>query len=187
VSRGLRWLLVVAVLFGVANIALVISGRKSERPDMSDQATTQDRVAPRPATRPADKGPFEEVVVVCELPAIGEPIPPVPGSGHGPNCPTSKVSSLLGIAIASPHGIKIGSVVSGGAAAQAGILPGDGIAKCDGEAVSCPSRLLPHLDQAEERRPVELTVKRPIRPADGPKETDEPDTASSEADEQSSQ
>jgi hypothetical protein len=187
VSRGLRWLLVAVVLLGLANITLVIVSREPEPPDVSAQAGPQDRPAARPLAPKADEASFEEIVLVCQLPGEGEPLLEVPGSGHGPSCPTTTVSALLGIAIASPHGIKIGSVVSGGAAARAGILPGDGITKCDGEAVSCPSRLLPYLDQAEERRPVELTVKRPIRPTDGPKETDEPDTASSEADEQSSQ
>lgn len=187
-SRGLRWLLVAVVLLGLANIALVIVSREPEPPEMSAQATLRDRPAARPAAPKADGGSFEEIVVVCELPGRGEPLSEARGSGHGPSCPTSEVSSLLGIAIASPHGIKVRSVVNGGPAARAGILPGDGIAKCDGEAVDCPRSLLPHLDQAEERRSVELTLKRPIRPAeDGSDEADKPGPTLPEDDEQLSQ
>ncbi len=104
---------------------------------------------------------------MVQLPAQGEPLTRVPGSGHGPRCPTTQVSSLLGIAVARPHGIVIQSVVADGPAAKAGIRRGDGIVKCDGKAVSCPATLLPHLDRGEKRRPVELTLKRPIPQDEG--------------------
>jgi|GEM_PF-1909576 len=187
-SRGLRWLLVAVVLFGLANVALLIVSREPESPDVPAQANPRDRPAARPVAPKPDEASFEEVVVVCQVPAREEPLSQVFGSGHGPNCPTTRVSSLLGIAIASPHGIKIGSVVSEGPASRAGIRPGDGIAKCFGKAVSCPASLLPLLGQEEERRPVELTLKRPIRPAEGGSDgADKPEQTSPEADEQLNQ
>ena len=185
-GRGSRWLPVVVVILALAAVALVVLGRKPNPPGVSAPGGSQERAAASSGAPTSGDMSFEEVVVVCELPAADEPLSDVPG-GHGKNCPTTKVSALLGVHIASPHGIKIESVIEGGPAERAGLLPEDGITKCDGKAVTCPRTLLPHLRRAEERRPVELTVKRPIRPPDSPEETEEPVPTSSEADEQLNQ
>jgi len=162
-----RWLPVIVVVLGLACAGLlaVLPGVRSG--NVSPRANPYSRLPARPTDLESDQAPFEEVVAVCQLPAADEPLLEVPGSGHGPNCPTTQVSSLLGIAIASPHRITIGSVVPEGPAARAGIKSGDGIVKCDGQTVDCPRTLLPHLGQAEERSPVELTLRRPIRAEDG--------------------
>jgi S1-C subfamily serine protease len=70
------------------------------------------------------------------------------------------MSAILGCAVASPHGIIVGSVAPDSSAAEAGILPGDSITACDGKIVTCPSTLLPRLKQGEEPRQVELTLRR---------------------------
>jgi membrane-associated protease RseP (regulator of RpoE activity) len=101
----------------------------------------------------------DRVVLTVEVPAWGEPLAPVGGS-HGPGCPTTEVSALLGIVIGSPHGILVAGVRPDGPAAKGGIKQGDSIVECDGAAVTCPSNLLPLLERGEERRPVELTVLR---------------------------
>lgn len=178
VGRASRWLIVVVVILGLAAVALVVTGRKPLSSGLSGLTKAGDRAASRAS---ASDGAFEEIVVVCELPALGEPLPDAP-EAHGPNCPTTQVSSLLGIGIATPHGIEIESVAEGGPAARGGILPGDGITACDGQPVDCPKTLLPHLGQGEERRPVELTVKRATRPDDDRDDADAPDTKAKPSD-----
>ena len=101
----------------------------------------------------------DRVVLTVELPAEGEPLT-ASRSGHGPGCPQTAVSALLGIMIANPHGILVARVTPGGPAAEAGIVRGDSIVECDGEAVTCPSKLLPLLERGEERRQLKLTVLR---------------------------
>lgn len=121
---------------------------------------------PRPDARaaalaqvPGPGSDADRVVLTVELPAEGEPLFPS-GGGHGPGCPQTQVSALLGIMIANPHGILVARVTPGGPAAEAGIVRGDSIVECDGEPVTCPSKLLPLLERGEERRPVKLTVLR---------------------------
>lgn len=166
-GRGSRWLLVVVVILALAVVALVVVGQNPNPPDVSGGSDAQERAAVGSDPQARARAPFETVVVVCQLPAADEPLSDVP-EGHGKNCPTTKVSALLGVAIANPHGINIESVIEGGPAERAGLLAEDSITKCDGKAVTCPRTLLPHLGRAEERRPVELTVKRSIRPAESP-------------------
>ena len=101
----------------------------------------------------------DRVVLTLVLPAEGEPLT-ASSSGHGPGCPQSQVSALLGIMIAKPHGILVARVTPGAPAAEAGIVRGDSIVECDGEPVTCPSKLLPLLERGEDRRPVTLTVLR---------------------------
>jgi S1-C subfamily serine protease len=70
------------------------------------------------------------------------------------------VSAILGVSITSPHGIVIGGVVPEGCAAKAGIQQGDSIVEAGGTAVTCPSKLLPHVERGAESRDIELTVRR---------------------------
>jgi S1-C subfamily serine protease len=101
----------------------------------------------------------ERLVLTVELPAAGEPLMGG-GPGHGPDCPQTQVSALLGVVIGNPHGILVAEVRPNGPAAEGGIMQGDSIVECDGAAVTCPSKLLPLLERGEERRPLELTVLR---------------------------
>jgi S1-C subfamily serine protease len=101
----------------------------------------------------------DRLVLTVELRAKGEPLSPG-GGGHGPGCPQTQVSALLGIVIADPHGILIARAVPGSPAAEAGIMTGDSIVECDGVPVTCPSKLLPMLERGDERRQLELTVLR---------------------------
>jgi len=116
----------------------------------------------RTAAREQVQGPgsdADRVVLTVELPAKGEPLS-ASGGGHGPNCPQTQVSALLGIMIADPHGVVVAGATPGGPAAEGGIVRGDSIVECDGQPVTCPSTLLPLLEQGEERRQLKLTVLR---------------------------
>jgi S1-C subfamily serine protease len=152
-----RALLIVGVLVvllaayvGIRFVALHVSA--DDEPHRDVRAAALARV-PEPGSD-ADR-----VVLTVEVPARGEPLS-AGGRGHGPDCPQTHVSALLGIVIASPHGILVARTVPGGPAAEAGIMKGDSIVECDGKRVSCPAALLPFLEQGEERRQVELTVLR---------------------------
>lgn len=128
----------------------------------TDPAASKSRPDPRAAALARVPGPgsdADRVVLTLVLPAQGEPLT-ASSSGHGPGCPQSQVSALLGIMIAKPHGILVARVTPGAPAAEAGIVRGDSIVECDGEPVTCPSKLLPLLERGEERRPVKLTVLR---------------------------
>lgn len=153
----LRWLLGLAAVLAVC-CAVVLVGQANSRPK---------RPARSPAAAPASKaarppsGPTEEIVLTLLLPAQDEPLSEVAGS-HGPDCPQTQVCALFGIEIAAPHGIRVGKVLAGSPAEAAGIVPGDSIVKCDGDEVTCPSTLVPYLEQRKERKPVELTVQRAL-------------------------
>jgi C-terminal processing protease CtpA/Prc len=79
----------------------------------------------------------------------------------GAGCPMNAVSLILDISFASPHGCLVGEVHPGGPAAKAGIKPGDSIVAADGSVVSCPSKLLPRVQQGSKPAQVVLTIKRP--------------------------
>jgi S1-C subfamily serine protease len=143
----------VVLLAGYVGIRLVVlnaSGGDEPRPDAR---------APALARVAGPGSDADRVVLTVVLPAEGEPLTASRG-GHGPGCPTTVVSALLGIMIASPHGIVVARATPGGPAAEAGIAQGDSIIECDGKPVSCPASLLPLLERGEERRPVKLTVLR---------------------------
>jgi len=159
----LRVLIIIAVILAVAyGVSLMmwsdarepLVGLASKGKDVAIRAYT--------AAKPQEALACEEVVLQLELPAKGEPLTPS-GGPDNPRCPQKRVSKLLGVDIANPHGIRIGSVMSDGIADAAGIKEGDSIAKCEGIEVSCPSDLAPHLGRKEEPRIVEITVRRPIK------------------------
>jgi S1-C subfamily serine protease len=132
---------------------------------------------PEEAAEP-DNADYIEVTV--ELPARGEPLA-WSGRGHGPGCPQTQVSAVLGIAIGDPHGVVVSRVIPDGPAADAGILPGDGIVKSGGVEVTCPSKLLPHLGREEERRSVELTVRRPVETGEAAEPAESAEAADTES------
>ena len=117
----------------------------------------------------------DSVVLTVELPAVGEPLAPS-GGGHGPDCPQTQVSSLLGIVIADPHGILVAGVTPRGPAAEGGIMRGDSIVECDGKPVTCRSALLPLLERGEQRRRLELTVLRGAKDSEVRPVSNEDDT-----------
>ncbi len=150
------------VLIGVVLLVLVAAYVGISFVLATDPAAKEPRRDPRAAALARVPGPgsdADRVVLTVELPAKGEPLA-ASGGGHGPGCPQTHVSSLLGIMIANPHGIVVARVTPGGPAAAGGIKRGDSIVECDGKPVTCPSSLLPLLEQGEERRQLKLTVLR---------------------------
>jgi hypothetical protein len=65
------------------------------------------------------------------------------GDERQERCPASQVSTMLGVTFSSAHGCVIGTVDPTGNAAKAGLKVGDGIRKCNGGEVTCPSTLDP--------------------------------------------
>ncbi|MBN1460529.1 MAG: hypothetical protein JXA57_13430, partial [Armatimonadetes bacterium] len=110
------------------------------------------------AVKPLAEG-YEDLVVTVTVPAESDPLAEAT-SGHGPACPQTKVSAILGMRIESPHGIICGIPKPAGPAGTAGIRRGDSIIMAAGEVVTCPVSLLPHIKPGPERRDIELTVRR---------------------------
>jgi len=132
----------------------------TQTPALSTQANS-----PAPSAQPAPAGPAlpmgkQELVLTVILPPSGEKLAPSAVSGHGPNCPQSAISALLGAEIVSPHGMVLGRVFPDGLAAKAGLKPGDSIVKCDGVEVTCPRTFLPYMERRDTPREVKLTVLR---------------------------
>jgi hypothetical protein len=163
VTPRLRWLLGIAAALAVC-CAVVLIGQARSQPKRPTRAPAAAERASKPPRPPA--GPTEDIVLVVQLPAEGEPLSDA-NSGHPPDCPQAQVSALLGIEIAAAHGIRIGNVLPNGPAAEAGIASGDSIMKCAGDEVTCPRTLLDYLEQGKERKPIELTVRRPVTAQEG--------------------
>ena len=152
----------------LAAVTAVLGCREGAQPGATTQANAP-AATPKPAARaagPAARAPVkpsagqEEIVLTLTLPAKGEKLPTEALSGHGASCPQSAVSGLLGVGIASPHGVVIGKVLPDGLGAKAGLKPGDSIIKVEGEAVTCPRTLVPFLSRTDKPREVKLTVIR---------------------------
>jgi len=151
---------------------LLISGcREGEHPRAGAQAQipvagpkpappTPQRQAARARRGPRPSADIEEVVLTLTLPPANEKLATEAVSGHGSDCPQSRLSALLGVGIASPHGVVIGQVLPEGLGAKAGIKPGDSIVEADGARVTCPSSLMPRLTRTDKLREVKLTVIR---------------------------
>lgn len=148
-------------------------------PSQADEGPRSKAVAPREnlPEEAAEPDNADYIVVTVELPARGEPLA-WSGRGHGPGCPQTQVSAVLGIAIGNPHGVVVSKVIADGPAAKAGILPGDGIVKAGGWEVTCPSKLLPYLERRQERRSVEFTVRRPVESGEAAEPADPAHTES---------
>ena len=172
-GRGVVWTVgvLVVLLAAYAGIRLVV---------LNASAGDEPRRGAEPAAEtwaPGPGGDADRVVLTVELPAQGEPLMGG-GPGHGPDCPQTQVSALLGIRIANPHGILVSQAIPGGPAAEGGVKQGDSIVECDGAPVTCPSRLLPLLGRGEERRPVKLTVLRAAKDSEGRPAATEGETTS---------
>jgi len=152
--------LVVLLAAYVGMVSVLRTRAETDEPRRDARAAALARV-------PGPGSDADRVVLTVELPAEGEPLSPA-GRGHGPDCPQTQVSALLGIVIANPHGILVGGVRPDGAAAKGGIKRGDSIVECDGQPVTCPSRLLPLLERGEEPRRLELTVLRRAKNSGAP-------------------
>jgi membrane-associated protease RseP (regulator of RpoE activity) len=168
----------VLTLFVVlAAVALVIGCRESPQAGAATQASAPAAASQAPAPRPGAQAPArsaaqqEEIVVTVTLPPRGEELATEAVSGHGANCPQSSVSGLLGVEIASPHGVVIGKVLPDGLAAKAGIKPGDSIIKVNGEAITCPMTFMPYLQRYDKPTDVKLTILRPKAAAASPAPT----------------
>jgi membrane-associated protease RseP (regulator of RpoE activity) len=160
--------LVVLLAACVGMVSVLLTGAETDEPRRDVRAAAVARV-------PGPGSDADRVVLTVELPARGEPLSPA-GRSHGPGCPQTEVSALLGIVIGNPHGVVVAEAVPGGPAAEGGIVQGDSIVECDGEAVTCPSKLLPLLEQGEERRQLKLTVLRGAEDGSARPSSDEEDT-----------
>lgn len=159
-NRTLRLLVIVLVLVG-AGYGVMVAVIPEARP--------WDRGNARPSNRPAgaggreqtsDPGEYEKVAVTIEIPAARD----VPtGGAHGGRCPKDQLCNILGVKLAQPHGLVVGTVVPDGPADKAGIKEGDML----GTSAQCPSmtvnRFLPDSDPRE----LELTVRRPVSSTEG--------------------
>jgi len=155
-----------SVVLAVATV--VLGCREGPQPGATTQANAP-VATPKPAVpaaRPAAAAPVEpspgqeQLVVTVTLPPRGEKLATEALSGHGASCPQSAVSGLLGVEIASPHGVVIGKVLPDGLGAKAGLKPGDSILKVNGEAITCPRTFLPYLQRSDKPVEVKLTVIR---------------------------
>jgi S1-C subfamily serine protease len=63
-------------------------------------------------------------------------------------CPRTFLIALFGADFANPHGCVIGRLTPDGLAAKAGLAVGDSIVSCNGTEVTCPSTLLPEVQQS---------------------------------------
>ena len=144
-GRRLRWLLGIGAVLAAAYGAMMVTW-----PDAHPPLQTHAR---RGSDGPHDRIPATEHKVAVTIPAQTE------GSDIR-GCPQSSVGTILGVTISRPHGCLVGGVAPGGPGEAAGLKVGDSIVACQGEPVSCPSGLLPHVRPAGEEREVELTVRR---------------------------
>jgi len=152
-TRTLRWLLgmllVFAILYGVL-LYVDPNARPWKRLPRPRPAPREG--GPRAAGR-VDPASHDTVVVTLEIPAAAD----VPrGATHGGNCPKDRLCNILGITLASTHGLMVGSVVPDGPADRAGIKVGDMLA---GRSM-CPASVLPRFLPRAEPREMELTVRR---------------------------
>ena len=132
----LRWLVGIAVVLALAYgvmIAVYTDARPwrgAERQRSSAAAAASRR---RAAFDPAD---YDEVVVTLVIPARAD----VPtGGAHGGSCPQDQLCNILGVRLAQPHGLVVGTVVPDGPADKAGIKPGDRLAA----PTECPAKIKP--------------------------------------------
>jgi hypothetical protein len=144
-GRRLRWLLSIGAVLALGDGALVMTW-----PDARPTLPSHTRAG---HGGPQGKASWTERTVTVSIPAET-------ADSDETGCPQSAVSAILGVVIASPHGCLVGRVMPGGSADTAGLKAGDGIIACQGESVSCPSSLLPHMLPAGEDREVELTLRR---------------------------
>jgi len=161
-SKRLIVLLCIAVglLACYAGFSAWMASERSVRP-VSQMTTAMTPRTPAPVEavlEPLPEG-YEDVVLTVAIPSENDALPEAT-SGHGPVCFQTKVSSILAMGIASPHGIIVGTPMLDGPADAAGVKRGDSIIMAAGEVVTCPSGLLPHIKPGAERRDVELTVRR---------------------------
>jgi len=142
--------LVLAVAWGVMMVAM-----PEARPSLPELGGVGRLIAEKSdgAARTEGPGAFEEVLVTVEIPPAAE-LPDLDG------CPADQVRGILGIELGAMHGIGVSAVSPEGPAARAGIQPGDSIAKCKGELLTCPMTLLPHVQPGETAREVEFTLRR---------------------------
>jgi len=123
------------------------------------------RVAPLPerslllkpgmeTTPQVDTREYEEVAVTIEIPPVSE-FPA--GWAQTDGCPHIRMSGALGAQISGGGGVRVLAVQPGGAAAKAGLQPGDVF----GEPDQCASALSRFFAPRKEARTVEWTVRRP--------------------------
>jgi C-terminal processing protease CtpA/Prc len=132
----------------------------AQQPAAQQPAAAPTQAKPASAEEPTIPSNMELVTVTVTLPPASEKLATEALSGHGDSCPQSRVSSLLGVEITSPHGVVIGKVRPEGLAAKAGIKTGDSIVMANGSEVTCPQTFEPFLKRGDKPTDVKLTIAR---------------------------
>jgi hypothetical protein len=140
-------LLVVALAAVIA--CYVVVQRVAPTPDRSHLLKAGMETTPKVDTRE-----YEEVAVTIEIPPVSE-FPA--GWAQTAGCPHIRMSGALGAEISAGNGVRVLVVRPGGAAAKAGLQPGDVF----GEPDQCASSLSHFFAPRKEARTVEWTVRRP--------------------------
>ena len=165
-------------------VALVLAAGYGVMMVVNPEARPWGKTSNRPSNRPAgagggeramDPSEYETVALTLEIPAAAD----VPGGGaHGGNCPMTRLGNILGVTLAQPHGLVIGTVIPGGPADKAGIKAGDML----GGRTECPQTTLPMFEASKEPREMKVNVQRPRGASEA--EREEGDTEETAAGEQ---
>jgi len=140
-------LLVVALAVVIGGYLVVL--RVAPTPDRSYLLKTGPETTPKVDTRE-----YEEVAVTIEIPPLSE-FPA--GWAHSNGCPHMRMSGALAAEVSGGGGVRVLAVKPGGAAAKAGLQPGDVF----GDPDQCASSFSHFFAPREEARTVEWTVRRP--------------------------
>lgn len=112
---------------------------------------------------------YQQVKVTIEIPSREEVWPT---DQKISNCPSHKISSILGVTLSSPNGVILSKVHPGGPAEKSGLQPGDAL--CDFS--QCASSFISRVAPGSEKRTVELIIYRP-QLTQGEKEEAEAETS----------
>ena len=144
-----RRLVVLVVALAAVIGCYVVVLQVAPTPDRSYLLKTGPETTPTVDTRE-----YEEVAVTIEIPPASE-FPQAWAQSAG--CPHIRMRGVLGAQIRGGGGVRVLAVKPGGAAAKAGLKPGDVF----GEQEDCASGLVHFFAPREEARTVEWTVRRP--------------------------
>jgi len=150
-------------------VALVLAAGYGITLAVIPEARPWGKTGARPSNRPVGaagtermiaSGEYETGALTLEIPAARD----VPTGGtRGGHCPKTRLGHILGVKLAQPHGLVIGTVIPDGPAAKAGIKQGDMLAAPS----QCPRMVLPRFEAGEEPREMKVNVRRPRSSSEG--------------------